>query len=92
MLAENNKVISNTLERHTQTALVLLLVALLLWVGGTTQNTAVSVAEMRVEIAYLRRQIERPNEGLAQLNASILDIRSRLMILEDKIIASTNSN
>ena len=52
------EVITNAFERHTQTALVLLLVALLLWVGATTQNTSVTVAEMKVEISYLKEAVE----------------------------------
>jgi hypothetical protein len=89
MKLEQDKVISNTMERHTQTALVLLLVALLLWVGGTTQSTAVSVAEMRVEVAYLKAAIERPDSDIVSVNLSIADMRARLLILEEKT-ASTN--
>lgn len=51
-------VITNAFERHAQTALVMLLVALLLWVGNTTQRTSVAVAEMRVEISYLKEAVE----------------------------------
>lgn len=80
-----DKVISNTMERHTQTALVLLLVALLLWVGGTTQNTAVSVAEMRIEIGYLKQSIENPNIDIDQMRDTIADLRSRMMVVEERI-------
>lgn len=52
-------VMSNTFERHAQTALVLVLVALLLWVGKTTADTSVSVAEMRVEIAHLKTTVDK---------------------------------
>ena len=74
-------VISNTFERHTQTALVLLLVALLLWVGSTTQTTAVSIAEMRIEIAYLKVSVERPHEHESTQEA-ITDLRQRVAIIE----------
>ncbi len=76
-------VISNTFERHTQTALVLLLVALLLWVGSTTQSTAVSVAEMRVEIAYLKMSVERPHEH-SDITQSVGDCQKRLSALESR--------
>jgi len=56
------EVITNAFERHAQTALVMLLVALLLWVGNTTQNTSVAVAEMRVEIVYLKNAVEELKE------------------------------
>ena len=76
------KVISNTFERHAQTALVLLLVALLMWVGNTTQNTALSVAEMRVELVFLKAAIERPDSELEAANLSIADLRARMLQLE----------
>ena len=51
------------LERHAQTILVLILVALLLWVGGTTQQTAVKVAAMSVQVASLKQRVDlSPNE------------------------------
>jgi hypothetical protein len=49
--------VSSAFERHTQTALVMLLVALLLWVGNTTQQTSIEVAELKVEIRYLKNAI-----------------------------------
>jgi hypothetical protein len=79
-----DKVTTNTFERHAQTALVLLLVALLLWVGDTTQTTAVSVAEMRVELVFLKSAIERPDSELEAANLSIADLRARMLILEGK--------
>lgn len=50
--------VTRVFERHAQTAGVLLLVALLLWVGNTTQTTSVAVAKMGVEITYLKDAIE----------------------------------
>lgn len=41
------------MERHTQTVLVMVLVALLLWVGVTVQRTSVAVAELKVEVGHL---------------------------------------
>lgn len=55
-------VISNAMERHAQSALVLLVVALLVWVGSTTNTTAIAVAEMKVEITYLKEAVERLEE------------------------------
>ena len=76
-------VITNTFERHAQTALVLLLVALLLWVGAITQDTAVAVAEMRVEIAYLKMAVERPHEH-SDITQSVGDCQKRLSALESR--------
>lgn len=56
-----NDVISNTFERHAQTALVLLLVALLVWVGKTTQETSVAIAQLSVKVGYLQAQAETPH-------------------------------
>ena len=78
-----NDVISNAFERHAQTVMVLMLVALLLWVGATTQNTAVAIAEMRVEIAYLKVSVDRPHAH-ADLTQSVGDCQKRLSALEDR--------
>lgn len=78
-----NAVISNAFERHAQTALVLLLVALLLWVGATTQGTAIAVAEMRVEIAYLKISVESPHAH-ANITQAVGDCMKRLSALEDR--------
>ena len=83
MAEDGGSQMTRAFERHAQTALVLLLVALLLWVGSTTQNTAVSVAEMRVEIAYLKLSVERPHEH-ADITQSVGDCQKRLSALEGR--------
>lgn len=83
MTTEGKKPVTNAFERHAQTALVLLLVALLLWVGNTTQSTAISVAEMRVEIAYLKAAVDQPHEHNA-LQEAISDCRQRVTSLEER--------
>ena len=71
-------------ERHAQTALVLLLVALLLWVGNTTQTTAVTVAEMRVELAYLKAKVDEPEAEHMDCIKQLADLRERVTGLEDR--------
>lgn len=65
-------------ERHAQTALVLILVALLLWVGQTTQHTSVVVAEMRVELAFLKAYHARPS-------SEYIEIAKRVDLLEGMV-------
>ena len=52
------EVISNTFERHVQTVIAVLLGALLIWVGTTTNATSIAVAEMKIEIIYLKNAVE----------------------------------
>ena len=82
---EDEGVVSNSFERHAQTALVLVLVALLLWVGNTTQNTAVAVAEMRVEVAYLKALSELPPPQFLELSKRMDDQRNRIDYLESRL-------
>lgn len=82
--------ISDTFERHAQTALVLVLVALLLWVGSTTQSTAVHVAEMRVEIAFLKAAASRPQPAYLELSKRLDDQAQRLNIVEVEVIQKMN--
>ena len=74
---------SKSFERHTQTALVLLLVALLLWVGSTTQITAVAVAEMRIEIAFLKAAASTPPPQYVEMSKRVDDLSTRINKLED---------
>jgi hypothetical protein len=78
-----NDVISNAFERHAQSVVALLLVALLLWVATTTQDTSVAVAEMRVEIAYLKVAVERPHQH-PDITQSVGDCQKRLSALEER--------
>lgn len=74
--------VGSSFERHAQTALVLLLVALLLWVGNTTQITAVTVAEMRIEMTYLKHKIDEPLQDHRECAKQITDLRDRIAALE----------
>ena len=85
-----NDLITNTFERHAQTALVLLLVALLAWVGTTIQKTPVAIAELRVELGYLKESIEAPHihPELAKIDIELAkaidELRKRVGSLEDR--------
>jgi hypothetical protein len=59
------------LERHAQTVIVLVLTALLLWVGNTTQEMAVAIGKMEVEV-----------QNLKNTDAKLVDIESRLGSIE----------
>jgi len=73
-------------ERHAQTVLVLILVALLLWVGDTTQSTSLSVAEMRVEIAYMKHSVETPSPQYAEMSKRLDAFNQRALSLERAIL------
>ena len=81
---------SNSFERHAQTALVLVLVALLIWVGGTTQKTSVAMAELKAEVGFLRAAMAQPHKHPdmdaidLHLGKSINDVRIRVKELEDR--------
>ena len=88
--AKVNDRFTNTFERHAQTALVLLLVALLLWVGSTTQKTSVAIAELRVELGYLKVSVERPHvhDELSKIDIEIAkavdELRTRVGLIEQR--------
>ena len=79
---EAMNVSSRAFERHAQTALVLILVALLLWVGQTTQHTAVVVAEMRVEVAYLKAYHSSPSPEYLEMAKRVDSLEAQIRILE----------
>ena len=81
---EAMNVSSRAFERHAQTALVLVLVALLLWVGDTTQNTSLVVAEMRVELAFLKASNEKPSDEIKLLNSRVDTLEALVFAMEQR--------
>ena len=73
-----------TMERHLQTVIVVLLVGLLGWVGATVQQTQVAVAEVSVEIEYLKKEITKPNERISDLEVRLDRIELSLAELKAK--------
>jgi hypothetical protein len=88
---DNDHRVTSAFERHAQTSAVMLLVALLLWVGNTTQNTAVAVAEMRVEMVYLKATMNRPDPQFAELSKRIDTLAGRVSALEFNTISTANN-
>lgn len=63
------------IERHAITALTLVIVALILWVGNGVQNTQVKLAAIQVELEYLKR-------GMLSDNGKFSEIERRLDAIE----------
>jgi hypothetical protein len=78
------EVVSNVFERHAQSVVALLLVALLLWVAATTQDTSVAVAEMRVELGYLKLAVDEPAQEHKECARAVGDLQDRVTGLEDR--------
>lgn len=77
----HHKVNTRALERHTQTLLVMVLTAILLWVGATVQKTAVEVAAMRIQIGYLQERVTRPDNKFAEIEKRLDSIERELSSL-----------
>ena len=77
-----NDVITNAFERHAQTALVLLLVALLAWVGNTTRKKTVAVAQMQVELSYMKLAVGEPAVEHKDCARAVLNLQERVTGLE----------
>jgi len=81
---------TRTLERHAQTALTILVVALLAWVGLTTQETQVKVAQLTVEIEQIQSQLELTPlrvtdtvRRMERLETIYIELRRQVEDLED---------
>ena len=61
MSQRDEPVTARGMERHVTTVLVMVVVAILLWIGATVSKTQVSVAEMRVQIAFMQAQMAEPH-------------------------------
>jgi hypothetical protein len=58
-------------ERHAQTGLTVLVVALLCWVGLTTQNTQVEVAKIVVKVSSLEAAAKVPDARVDDLTRRV---------------------
>jgi hypothetical protein len=58
------------LEKHAVTVLVGIITALLVWIGYTTQQTAIGVARLEVQISGVSQNSERIN----RLESRLLDV------------------
>lgn len=73
------------MERHAQSILVVIVVALLVWVGQTTQATAVKVATLEARIGALQAQMTEPDRSLTLLIEQNGELRRRILELERKV-------
>lgn len=70
---------ARALERHAQTGLTVLVVGLLGWVGLTTQETQIKIAQITTELAQIKAHIEEPR-------LRVEDVVRRVERLEDLTI------
>lgn len=77
-------------ERHAQTALVMLLVALLVWVGKTVQDTAIAVGRMQVEVSQLQAQIAKPDSKFKEIELRLQTIEKQLNLMTNHTHPSLN--
>jgi peptidoglycan hydrolase CwlO-like protein len=75
---------SRAFERHAQTALVMLIVALLLWVGKTTQDTSVTIAQLHIHIENLQKQTAPTNQKFREIEIRLDSIEKQLQSIRDK--------
>jgi hypothetical protein len=71
-----------TFERHLQTIIVVIIVSLLGWVGITVQQTQVAVAQLTVEVAYLKEAAAKPAEKFKDIEKRLDRIEARLANLD----------
>ena len=74
-VAENIRANAAGLERHAITALTLVIVALILWVGNGVQQNQIRLAAIEVELAYIKR-------GMNNDNGKFTEIERRLDAIE----------
>ena len=90
MSAEQPKPNGSALERHAQTALVMLLVALLLWVGSTVQRTQITVAQVQTELRFMQQKLNEPNTKFKEIEKRLDSIEQQLNSI--KVGQATHEN
>jgi cell division protein FtsB len=71
------------MERHAQTIMTLIVVALLVWVGTTTQEASVKIATLEVQVTALNKRLDRPDAVQELLIEQNKELRSRILKLEE---------
>lgn len=69
-------------ERHAITALTLVIVALILWVGSGVQQTQVKLAAIEVELTYIKQGIGRDNGKFSEIERRLDAIEKALHTAE----------
>ena len=73
------------MERHAQSALTLVVVALLIWVGATTQDAAVKIAALDVQVQAMQTRLDTPSPSVMLLIDQNKELRSRVLRLENDL-------
>lgn len=97
-MADNEYSPSSPFERHVQTAIAVVLVGLVGWVGLTLQGQGIAIARMETQIIGLQAQVTalsaatadrytstRAATDLAVRDREIEDLRTRIRDLEKKL-------
>jgi hypothetical protein len=66
------------MERHAITVLVMVMVALILWVGSNVQQAQVQLAAIEVELGYIKRQTTNDGEKFREIERRLDGIERQL--------------
>lgn len=66
------------LERHLITILVMIIVALILWVGSNVQKAQVQLAAIEVELGYIKAQTMNDNNKFHEIEKRLDSIERQL--------------
>jgi len=75
---------AQVIERHAQSVVVIVIVALLIWVGTTVQANSIHLATIQVEVTQLKEAITAPNPTVALLIQQNQEFRMRMLKLEER--------
>lgn len=75
---------SSNMERHAQSILTLIVVALLIWVGTTTLDVSVKIARLEVQVNAMQTQMDQPNSTVLLLIDQNKELRGRMLKLEEE--------
>lgn len=81
---------SSVLEKHIQTAILMILVGLCVWMANTIQTTSINVATTVARVDSLKEQVTALQGGMnlmytkAEASRDLSDIRSSIQELRDR--------
>lgn len=72
------------LERHAITVTVMIIVALILWVGSGVQQAQVQLAAIEVELNYIKQQTTNDNNKFHEIEKRLDNIERQLQTQMDR--------
>lgn len=76
--------ISPGVERHAISILTVVIVALIMWVGNSVQQTQITLGQIEIELQYIKKSITNDRNKFQKIEDRLDSIERELRSIKDK--------